>query len=219
MQAVDGQVLTHAPLQSGRVSVDPILQQMVDAAQLAPHAYRPGDRRGTDAQHFLDLIEQLDRRTAVAVELVDEGHDRCVAQAADLHQLDRALLDAFRAVDDHQSGIDSRQGPIRVLGEVLVAGRIQQIDDAVAIGKLHYRGRDGNSALLLQPHPVRSGVPGGFATLDGARHLDGAAEQQQLLGERRLARVGVTDNREGASSSYFPITYISRHFASFRFCT
>ena len=34
---------------------------------------------------------------AFAVELVDEGHDRRVAQAAHLHQLDRAFLDALGA--------------------------------------------------------------------------------------------------------------------------
>ena len=36
----------------------------------------------------------------------------------------------------------------------------------------------------------------GLAALDGAGHLDRAAEQQQLLGERGLAGVGVRDDRE-----------------------
>ncbi len=35
----------------------------------------------------------------------------------------------FRAVDDHQRRIDRRQRAIRVLGEVLVAGRVEQVDD------------------------------------------------------------------------------------------
>jgi hypothetical protein len=38
-----------------------------------------------------------------------------------------------------------------------------------------------------------------FARLHRAGQLDGAAEQQQLLGQRGLARVGVGDDREGAA--------------------
>ena len=38
-----------------------------------------------------------------------------------------------------------------------------------------------------------------LARLDGAGELDRAAEQQQLLGQRRLARVRVGDDREGAA--------------------
>ena len=37
------------------------------------------------------------------------------------------------------------------------------------------------------------------ARLDGARHLDGAAEQQQLFGQRGLAGVGVRDDRKGTA--------------------
>ena len=42
-------------------------------------------------------------------------------------------------------------------------------------------------------------MAGGFARLHRAGELDGAAEQQQLLGERGLARVGVGDDGEGAA--------------------
>ena len=44
-------------------------------------------------------------------------------------------------------------------------------------------------------------MAGGLAALDRAGHLDGAAEQQQLLGERGLAGVRVRDDRERASPS------------------
>ncbi len=39
----------------------------------------------------------------------------------------------------------------------------------------------------------------GLAALHGTRHLDGAPEQQQLLGERGLAGVGVGNDGEGSS--------------------
>src|SRR5438046_1032800 len=89
-QAVDGAVLTDPTALARGVHVDAILAQVVDAAQLAPHSDGPGERRGVDAQHPLDLIQQLDGRAAVPIELVDEGHDRRVAQAAHLHELDGA---------------------------------------------------------------------------------------------------------------------------------
>ena len=109
-QAVDRPVRADAAALAAAVGVNAVFAEVVDARQLTPHADRPGDRRALDAEHALDLVEQLDRRTPVAVELVDEGHDRRVAQPADFHQLDRALLDAFRAVDDHQRRVHRREG-------------------------------------------------------------------------------------------------------------
>ena len=110
-----------------------VFEQMVDAEQIAAHADGPGDRRALDLEHALDFVEQLDRRAAVAVQLVDEGHDGRVAQAAHVHELDGALFDALGAVDDHQRGIHRGQRAIGVLGEVLVARRVEQIDDAVVV--------------------------------------------------------------------------------------
>ena len=72
-------------------------------------------------QHRLDFVEQLDRRAPVAVELVDEGHDRRVAQPAHLHEPYRALLDALGAVDDHERRVDRGQRAVGVLREILVA--------------------------------------------------------------------------------------------------
>ena len=43
----------------------------------------------------------------------------------------------------------------------------------------------------------------GLASLDRAGELDRAAEQQQLLGERGLAGVGVGNDGEGAATRHF----------------
>ena len=202
-ERVDDAILADAAALTGGVDVDAILDEMVDAAQLAPHADRPGDRGGADAQHALDLVQQLDRRAAVAVELVDEGHDRRIAQPADLHQLDGALLHPLGAVDHHERRVDRGQRAVGVLGEVLVTRGVEQVHDAVAVRELHHRGSDGDAALLLEPHPVGGRMARGLATLDGACHLDRTAEQQQFLGERGLARVGVRDDRKSSSFLYF----------------
>ena len=191
------------PLLDRHIHVDPVLEQMVDAEQIAAHADGPGDRRALDLEHAFDLIEQLDRRPAVPIQLVDEGHDGRVAQPAHLHELDGALLDALGAVDDHQRGIDRGQRAVGVLGEILVAGRVEQIDDAVLERKLHHRGGHRDAALLLEAHPVRGRMPRRLAPLHRSGHLDGAAEQQQFLGQRGLARVGVGDDGKSASSADF----------------
>jgi len=82
---------------------------------------------------------------------------------------------------------------------------IEQVHDAVPVGELHHRGGDGDSTLLLEPHPVGGGMARRLAPLHRARHRDGAAEQQELLGECGLARVGVRDDREGPPPTDFGI--------------
>ena len=203
VETLDHAIVADAAALASLVDVDAVLEQVVDALQLAPHADRPGHGRRVDAQHRLDLIEQLDRRAAIAIELVDEGHDRRVAQPAHLHQLHGALLDTLGAVDDHERGIDRGQRAIGVFREILVTRRVQQVDDAVAIRELHHRTGDRDAALLLEPHPVRGRVARRLAALDGSGHLDRAAEQQQFLGERGLARVRMRNDRKGTAPQDF----------------
>ena len=62
------------------------------------------------------------------VQLVDEGHDRGVAQAADFQQLLGLALHPLDRVDDHQDRVDGGQHPVGVLGKVVVAGGVQQVD-------------------------------------------------------------------------------------------
>ena len=138
----------------------------------------------------------------LAVHLVDEGDDGDVAQAADLEQLARARLDALGRVDHHDGAVDGGQRAVGVLGEVLVARRVEQVEDAVRIFERHHRGDDGDAALLLDPHPVGPGADAVLLGLDLAGELDRAAEQQQLLGQRRLARVGMRDDGEGPAPGH-----------------
>ncbi len=116
--------------------------QMDHAFQAITHADGPGHRRALDAEHRFDLVEQVDRVLALAVKLVDEGHDRGVAQAAHLHQLDRAFLHALCDVDHHQRGVDRGQHAVGVFAEVGVAWGVEQVDDATLVGELHHRTGD-----------------------------------------------------------------------------
>ena len=173
-------------------------RQMVGAGKGLAAADRPGDRRRVERQLLLDLVEDLEGVARLAVHLVDEGDDRNVAQAADLEQFQRARLDALGAVDHHDGEVDGRQRAVGVVGKVLVARRVEQVEDVVAILEGHHRGDDRDAALALDLHPVRAGLDAILLGLDLAGELDGAAEQQQLFRQRRLAGVRVGDDREGA---------------------
>ncbi len=82
-------------------------------------------------------------------------------------------------------------------------GRVQYIDATIIIFKLQNGGRNGNAPLLLDFHPVGSGMPRGFAALDRACKMNRTAVEQELFGHCRLSGVGMRDNSEGAPPVYF----------------
>ena len=92
-------------------------------------AERPDHRRGLEAEHVFQLIEQRDRIARRPVALVHEREDRHPAAAADLEELAGLGLDALGGVDHHEGGVDRGQHAVGVLREVLVAGGVEQVDD------------------------------------------------------------------------------------------
>ena len=84
-----------------------------------------------------------------------------------------------------------------------MARRVEQVDDLALVRELHHRRGHRDAALLLQRHPVRGGAARGLAALHRAGHLDRTAEQQQLLGQRGLARIRMADDGEGAAAAGF----------------
>ena len=177
--------------------------EIVGSGEILALADGPDHGRHGQRQALLDLVEQVQRIAGLAVHLVDEGDDRNVAQPADLEELAGARLDALGGVDDHDGGVHGGQRPVGILGEVLVARRVEQVEDAAAVLEGHDRGHDRDAARLLDRHPVRAGAAAVALGAHLAGKLDGAAEEQQLLGQRRLARVRVRDDGEGAPSRHF----------------
>ena len=169
------------------------------AFELPAHPHRIGLRRHVEREHIGDLVEQLEHRAPLAVDLVDEGDDRHAAQAADLEQLARLRLDSLGRVDHHDRRIDRGQRAVGVLGKILVPRRVEQVEGDSLPLEGHHAGGHRDAALLLDLHPVRARAPRSPARLDLAREMDRAAGQQQLLGQRGLARVGMRDDREGAA--------------------
>ena len=140
----------------------------------------------------------IDQVARVAIEFVHEGEDGDVAQRAHLEELPGLGLDALRAVDDHDGSVGGHERAIGVLGEVLVAGGVEDVDAVAVVRELQHRRGHADAALLLDVHPVRDRMARTRLALDGARRLYATGIEQQLLGEGRLTRIGVRDNGEGA---------------------
>ena len=129
-------------------------QQVIGAGEFAGAADRPGHRGGVQRQGALDLIDQFEGVARLAVHLVDEGDDRDVAHAADFEEFPGLAFDALGGVEHHHGGVHCGEGAVGVLGEILVARRVEQVEDQAALLEGHDRGGDGDAAILLNLHPI-----------------------------------------------------------------
>ena len=179
------------------VADEAVVLPVDDAAEVAGDAHRPGDRGGLEVELGLELVDQFERLSAGTIPLVDEADDRQLTLATHLEQLAGLALDAARRVEHHDHRVDRGKDPVGVLGEVAVTGRVEQVQDVVAIGELEHGRGDRDAPLLLHLHPVRADLASLTAGLDVAGLLDRPAVEQELLGERRLAGIGVADDGEG----------------------
>src|SRR3954468_21781623 len=97
-------------------------------AKILPITQGPIHWISCDPQHTLQFIQQGERITRRAIELVHEGKDGNASHATNLEQLASLCFNAFTRVNYHYCGIDCCEHPISVLGKILMAWRIQQID-------------------------------------------------------------------------------------------
>ena len=178
--------------------------QVHDALQARAHADRPGHRRALDAEHAIRLrragrsASRPSRSSLLMKVMIGVSRRRHTS----ISLIVRSST-PLAHVDHHQRRVDRGQHAVGVLAEVGVAGRVEQVDDAALVRELHHRAGHRDAALLFQRHPVGRRVARGLARLHRAGHLDRAAEQQQLLGQRGLAGVGVGNDREGAAARGF----------------
>ena len=73
---------------------------------------------------------------------------------------------------------------------------VEQVDLMPLELEHEHRGVHRDAALLLELHPVGAGGTLRLATADRPGHLDAAAVEKKLLGERGLAGVRMRDNRK-----------------------
>ena len=84
-----------------------------------------------------------------------------------------------------------------------MAGGVQNVDAEAVVLKLHHGGRDGNTALLLDLHPVGGGGAGVFLALDHACLGDGTAVEQEFFGQGGFTGVGVRNDGKGTPPADF----------------
>ena len=150
-----------------------------------------------DRELVLQLVQQVEGIAAFQIQLVDEDDDGRVAHAAHFHQPFGLRFHALYAVDHQHHAVHGGEGAVSVFGEVAVARCVQQVDELAAVAEGHHRGAHADAALPLDLHEVAGGAPPDLVALYRARRLYGASVEEELLGERGLARIGVTDDREG----------------------
>ncbi len=167
-----------------------------EAAEVARGADRPGQRGGAQPDALLDLVQQFERLASGPVPLVDERDHRDAAVPAHVEQLERLRLQALRRVEQHDGTVHGREHPVGVLGEVGVAGGVEQVQQRAAELEAQHRGGDRDAAGPLDVHPVGPDAAAPRLAVHGARLLDGRRVQRERLGQRRLPRVRMADHRE-----------------------
>src|SRR5690606_21209274 len=150
------------------------------------------------------------------VAFVDEREDGHAPPATYREQLARLLLHTLPVVEQHDRTFRCDQRAIRVFREVLVTGRVEKVQPAAGKVELEHARRHRDAALTLERHPVRRRMPRRSPRLHGPGEVDGAAVQQQLLRERGLACVRMTDDREGATPTDLGAQPGFAHYAASR---
>ncbi len=212
-QAFDGEYVVGNGHAAGTEQVEAVVVKIVNALEGRAHADGPREGLDMDVQFCFELVQEFEGVLALAVELVHEDDDRRIAHAANLHQSFGLLFDALDAVDDEDDAVHCRERAVRVLGEILMARRVQQVDLEPVVIEAHDRGGDRDAALPLDVHEVRGSALADLVRLHRAGNLDRAAEEQKFFGERGLARVRMADDGEGA-----PLAYFVRVVHDFVFC-
>ena len=173
---------------------DDRLQHLVDAlAGLGGDRHRVG---GVEADDVLDLLLDPLRLGRRQVDLVEDRDDLVVVVDRLIDVGERLRLDALGGVDDQQRALAGGQRPVHLIGEIDVAGRVDEVEDVVlavlgVVVQAHGLRLDGDAALALDIHGIehlRLHLPLGQA----AGHLD------EPVGERRLAVVDMGDDGEVA---------------------
>ena len=176
---------------------------IIHAAEFRAVAERPVHRQRVEAEHAFEFVEQFEWRARGPIQLVHESEDRHAALAADFKEFQRLRLDALACVNDHHRGVHGGEHAVGVLGKILVTRRVEQVHHAAAVFKLQHGGRHGDAALLFQLHPIARRRALVLVCRHAACELHRAAVEQEFFCERGLARIGVRDDGEGATTRDF----------------
>src|SRR5690606_16440412 len=154
------------------------LVDVVYALEIVTHADREAQRGDRKAQFLFHLVQQVKGILPLAVQFVDEDDHGDVAHSTDFHQFLGLLLHPLGHVNDHNDTVHGGQGPKGVLGKILVARSIQNINFLVPINKGQNGSGHGNSPLALDFHEIAGGRLFDLVVLDRTGLLNGTPEEQ-----------------------------------------
>ena len=153
------------------------------------------DRKAFFSERRLDRGERLFRIGVLRVDLVDDHQPTKLAFRCPGHHARGDHLDARLRIDDHRSGFHCIQGADRLTDEIRKAGGVDQVHTrGIGIEVQHRRAQ-----RVLQRFLQRIEVADGGPALDAAGRGYRLGTGEQRLGERRLARSAVPDQRNGTN--------------------
>ncbi len=126
------------------------------------------------------------------IHLVDEHEARHLVLVGLSPHRFRLRLNAFLGVEDDDAAVEYAQTAFDLGGEIDVAGRVDEVDGAVAPLERNAGAVDGDAAFLLLLVPVGGRV----ALVHGAEQVRGPAVVEEVFGGRGLARVDVGDDAQ-----------------------
>ena len=110
---------------------------------------------------------------------------------------ERLRLHPLAGIDHQQGALAGGEAAVDLVGEVDMAGRVDQVEDIVlavarAVIQAHRLRLDGDAAFALDIHGIEH-------LLDHFARLEAAGQLDQPVGERRLAVVDMGDDCEVAN--------------------
>ena len=156
---------------------------------------------GVDADHVLDLLLHPVRLGGGEVDLVENRHDLVVGVDGLVDVGQRLRLDPLGGVDHQQRTLDRAHRAGDLVGEVDVAGGVDQVEDIVqpvggGVVQAHGLRLDGDAAFPLEVHRVE----------DLLLHLtvrQPSGDLDQPVGEGGFAVVDVSHDGEVADAREF----------------
>ena len=115
--------------------------------------------RGVEPDHVLDLLPDLLGLGGRQVDLVEHRHDLVVVVDRLVDVGERLRLDPLAGVDHQQRALAGGERAVDLVGEVDVAGRVDQVEDVVLavarpVVQPHGLRLDGDAALALDVHRI-----------------------------------------------------------------
>src|SRR5206468_12027871 len=149
-----------------------------------------------DGENFLELATDRGQVGIGEIDLVDHRDDRQALLMREVDVGDRLSLDALGRIDDEERTLASRETARDLVGEVNVAGRVEQVEAvflAVLRGVTH-RNRvrlDRDPAFALKIHRIEELILS-LAVMNRAGTLE------QTIRQSRFAVIDVRDDAEVA---------------------